>query len=346
MTVTETTQVGIVGAGPAGLMLAHLLATVGIDSVVLEARDREYVEARVRAGVLEAGTVELLEAIGVDRRLHAEGLVHEGVFLQFGPDRHRIDFKALTGRTITVYGQQEVVRDLIAARLAAGDPLHFGVSDVAYVGVDSERPVIRYRREGEDVALSCDVIAGCDGFHGISRTYLPGEARVFERAYPFAWLGILARVPPSVDELVYAFHHRGFAMHSLRSPEISRLYLQVRPDEDLEAWPDDRIWAELQERLAFDGWTLEEGPVIEKGITPMRSFVVEPMRVAGCSWPATPPTSSLRQGPRVSTWRWRTPPSWPTHWLCGLPRTTRPVWTDTRTAAGGGSGGCRTSRHP
>jgi p-hydroxybenzoate 3-monooxygenase len=296
VTVTETTQVGIVGAGPAGLMLAHLLATAGIDSVVLEARDRRYVEARVRAGVLEAGTAELLEAVGVDDRLHAEGLVHEGVFLQFGPDRHHIDFRALTGRTITVYGQQEVVKDLIAARIKADAPLEFDVSEVTYEGIGGDRPVIRYRRAGEEVALTCDVIAGCDGFHGVSQRYLPG-ATVFERAYPFAWLGILARVPPSVDELVYAFNERGFAMHSLRSPDISRLYLQVPPDEDLAAWPDERIWAELQHRLAFEGWTLDEGPVIEKGITPMRSFVIEPMRagrlfLAGDAAHIVPPTGA------------------------------------------------------
>jgi p-hydroxybenzoate 3-monooxygenase len=298
MTTTITTQVGIVGAGPAGLMLSHLLDRAGIESVVLEARDRDYVEARVRAGVLEAGTVALMEAIGVSDRLHREGLVHGGVYLQFGAERHHIDFKELTGKTITVYGQQEVVKDLIAARVAAGGPLVFEVSDVTYEGIDTASPVIRYHHQGDEVELRCDVIAGCDGFWGISRGYLAsGGVRTFDRTYPFAWLGILARVAPSVDELVYAFNERGFAMHSLRSPEISRLYIQVDPDEDLDAWPDDRIWSELQIRLAYEGWTLEEGPVIEKGITPMRSFVSEPMRagrlfLAGDAAHIVPPTGA------------------------------------------------------
>jgi p-hydroxybenzoate 3-monooxygenase len=290
------TQVGIVGAGPAGLMLSHLLHTAGIDSVVIEARDRAYVEARVRAGVLEAGTVALLEAVGVADRLHAEGLVHGGVVLQFGDVRHRIDFQALAGSFVTVYGQQEVVRDLIAARLAAGLPLDFGVSSVALEGLDSTDPVIRYHHDGEEVELHCDVVAGCDGFHGISRSYVPGR-RAYERDYPFAWLGILAAVAPSVDELVYAFHRHGFALHSLRSPTVSRLYLQVSPDEDISTWSDDRIWSELQVRLGHEGWTLTEGPVIEKGITPMRSYVAEPMQagqlfLAGDAAHIVPPTGA------------------------------------------------------
>ena len=276
------TQVGIVGAGPAGLMLSHLLAGAGIDSVVLEAQSRAYVEARVRAGVLEAGTVTLLESIGVADRLHAEGLVHDGVVLQFGDTRHRIDFKALTGQSVTVYGQQEVVRDLIAARVEAGRPLHFEVSEVGYEDLDSDAPLIRYRHEGQEVRLRCDVIAGCDGSHGVSQRYLPASGvRTFERDHPFAWLGILARVAPSVDELVYASGPAGFALHSMRSLQVSRLYIQVAPDEDVERWPDERVWSELHRRLAHPGWSLTEGPVAEKSITPMRSHVVEPMRFGG-----------------------------------------------------------------
>jgi p-hydroxybenzoate 3-monooxygenase len=297
MTVSRT-QVGIVGAGPAGLMLSHLLATAGIDSVVLEAQSRAYVEARVRAGVLEAGTVTLLEGIGVADRLHAEGLVHDGVILQFGDLRHRIDFKALTGRSVTVYGQQEVVRDLIAARLAKGQPIEFDVSDVAYEDFDSDAPAIRYHHDGQEVLLHCDVIAGCDGSHGVSQRYLAASGvRTFERDHPFAWLGILSRVAPSVDELVYATGQGGFALHSMRSLQVSRLYIQVAPDEDIEAWPDERIWSELHRRLAHPGWSLTEGPVAEKGITPMRSHVVEPMRfgrlfLAGDAAHIVPPTGA------------------------------------------------------
>ncbi|MBO0692415.1 MAG: 4-hydroxybenzoate 3-monooxygenase [Acidimicrobiaceae bacterium] len=294
----ERTQVGIVGAGPAGLMLSHLLGTAGIDSVVLEAQSRAYVEARVRAGVLEAGTVTLLESIGVADRLHAEGLVHDGVILQFGDIRHRIDFKALTGQSVTVYGQQEVVRDMIAARLAQGRPLQFEVSEVAYEGLDSDAPVICYRHDGQEVRLRCDVIAGCDGSHGASQRYLSvNGVRTYERDHPFAWLGILARVAPSVDELVYASGPAGFALHSMRSLQTSRLYVQVEPEEDIDRWPDERVWAELHRRLAHPGWSLAEGPVVEKSITPMRSHVVEPMRfgrlfLAGDAAHIVPPTGA------------------------------------------------------
>jgi p-hydroxybenzoate 3-monooxygenase len=261
-------------------VLAHLLHLEGIDSVVLEDRSREYVEQRIRAGVLEQGTVDLLTEIGVGERLQREGLVHDGIELQFAGERHRIDFPSLTGgRRITVYGQQEVVKDLIAARLDTGRTLLFEVSDVGLHGFESDEPVLRFRHGGEDVELRCDFIAGCDGFHGVCRDSISaGVLTAFEREYPFAWLGILAAAPPSNEELIYAYHERGFALHSMRSPTITRLYLQVRPDEDLSEWPDDRIWEELQRRLGLEGWTLEMGEVLEKGVTGMRSFVVEPMQ--------------------------------------------------------------------
>jgi p-hydroxybenzoate 3-monooxygenase len=274
------TQVGIVGAGPAGLVLGHLLDLHGIDSVILEDRDREYVEGRVRAGVLEQGTVDLLIEMGVGDRLEREGLVHHGVELRFGGERHRIPFDELTGgRGITIYGQQEVVKDLIAARLEAGAPLEFEVEDVRPVGIDTDRPTLRYRHGGDERELRCDVIAGCDGFHGVCRDAVPDGALSFrEHVYPFGWLGILAEVAPSSDELIYCHHDRGFALHSMRSPHITRLYLQCAPNEDIERWPDERIWEELHTRFACEGWSLQEGPIIEKGVTPMRSFVAEPMQ--------------------------------------------------------------------
>ena len=261
-------------------MLAQLLHLEGIDSVVLEDRSREYVEQRVRAGVLEQRTVDLLHEIGVGERLGREGLVHDGIELQFAGERHRIDFAALTGgRRITVYGQQEVVKDLIAARLDTGRPLHFEVSDVEVDGFETDSPVIRYRLGEEEAELRCDFIAGCDGYHGVCRDSMPpGVLTAFEREYPFAWLGILAAAAPSNDELIYAYHERGFALHSMRSPEVARLYLQVRPDEDLADWPDERIWEELERRLGLEGWTLNTGEILEKGVTGMRSFVVEPLQ--------------------------------------------------------------------
>jgi p-hydroxybenzoate 3-monooxygenase len=261
-------------------VLAHLLHLEGIDSVVLEDRSREYVEQRIRAGVLEQGTVDLLKEIGVGERLAREGLVHDGIEIQFAGKRHRIDFPSLTGgRRITVYGQQEVVKDLVAARLETGRPLHFEVGEVSVHDFESEAPVIRFRHGGESVELRCDFIAGCDGFHGVSRESIPtGVLSAFERDYPFAWLGILAAAPPSNEELIYAYSERGFALHSMRSPTITRLYLQVRPDEDLDEWPDDRIWDELERRLGLDGWTLSTGEILEKSVAGLRSFVVEPMQ--------------------------------------------------------------------
>ena len=300
MTRRLTTQVGIVGAGPAGLLLAHLLRLAGIASVVIENRSRDYVEQRVRAGVLEQGCVDLLTEAGVGERLHREGLRHHGIELRFGGRGHRIDMTKLTGgRSIVVYGQQEVVKDLIQTRLAADAPLLFGVTDVAVADLATNAPVIRFRHDGDDVEIKCAIIAGCDGFHGICRQAIPaGVLSVFDRVYPFAWLGILAKAPPTHEELIYAYHDRGFALYSMRSPQITRLYLQVAPDEDLALWPDARIWQELHTRLETDdGWKLIEGPILEKGITGMRSFVTEPMQygrmfLAGDAAHIVPPTGA------------------------------------------------------
>jgi p-hydroxybenzoate 3-monooxygenase len=289
------TQVGIVGAGPAGLVLAHLLHRRGIDSVVVERHSREHIEKRVRAGVLEHGTVDLLVSSGLGERLRRERMVHHGLELLFDGVGHRIPLTDLTGREITVYGQHEVVKDLVAARLATGRPLHFSVPDVSLHGL-ADRPVIRFGGE----SLECDFVAGCDGFHGVSRPSIPAPAlTVYERAYPYAWLGILAEAPPSAEELIYALHERGFALHSMRSPAITRLYLQVPAGESLDAWPDDRIWEELRIRLARrdPAWTLADGPILERSIAPMRSFVVEPMRygrlfLAGDAAHIVPPTGA------------------------------------------------------
>ena len=292
------TQVGIIGAGPAGLLLGHLLHRRGIDAVVLENRSRAYVEQRVRAGVLEQPTVELLRAEDVAHRLDREGLVHHGISLRFDGADHRIAFEELVGRSITVYGQQEVVKDLIAARLDLGAPLEFEVSDVAVHDLTGQPRITYTAADGTPQALECAIVAGCDGFHGISRDAIPAEARtVYERSYPFAWLGILAQAPPSHEELIYCYHERGFALHSMRSPTITRMYLQVPPDEDIANWSDDRIWDELQRRLAADGFTLTEGPILEKSVTGMRSFVVEPMRygrlfLAGDAAHIVPPTGA------------------------------------------------------
>ncbi len=294
------TQVGIVGAGPAGLLLSHLLHLEGIESVILEDRSRTYVEGRIRAGVLEQGTADLLVETGVGERMRREGLVHHGIELRFKDRGHRIDLADLTGgKGVIVYGQHEVVKDLIAARVAAGGAILFGAKDVSVHDVDGSRPTIRFRQDGEAKELACDVVAGCDGFRGVCRPSIPdGVLSFFERTYPFAWLGILARAPPVSDELIYARHERGFALFSMRTPEISRLYVQCAPDEDIAGWRDERVWSELQTRLAGGGDRhLPEGPVLHKGVTGMRSFVTEPMQygrlfLAGDAAHIVPPTGA------------------------------------------------------
>lgn len=274
------TQVAIVGAGPAGLTLAHLLHLQGIESVIIEARSRDYVEHRVRAGVLEQPTVDLLHEVGLGQRLSREGLEHHGTTIRFNRRSHRIDFTELTGSSITVYGQQEVVKDLIAARIEADLPLLFEVSDARIDDASTDRPRVSFVHDGNPQVIEADIVAGCDGFHGISRPTVPADLLTsFERTYSFAWLGILARTHPSSEELIYANHENGFALHSMRSPTVTRQYLQVAPDEELTSWPDARIWAELKNRFADEaGFELEEGEIFEKGITPMRSFVAEPMQ--------------------------------------------------------------------
>jgi p-hydroxybenzoate 3-monooxygenase len=292
------TQVAIVGAGPAGLTLAHLLHRRGIGCVVLEARSREYVERRVRAGLLEHNTVELLHQIGVGERLDREGLTHGGVYLRWPGHCFRVPMRELTGREITIYGQQEVVKDLVASWLAQNGELRFEVEDVALQGLDGDRPRVTFRHQGEDRELACDIVAGCDGFHGVSRGAIPeGVLTTHEHTYPFGWLGILAHAAPAMDELVYAWHPHGFALYSMRSPEVVRLYLQVPAGEDPANWPDERIWAELQERLAGDGVAVNEGEIFDKAVTPMRSFVTEPMRfgrlfLAGDAAHIVPPTGA------------------------------------------------------
>jgi p-hydroxybenzoate 3-monooxygenase len=293
------TQVGIIGAGPAGLLLSHLLHLQGIESVVLECRSREYVQERVRAGVLEQNTVDLLTDAGVGERMKREGLVHCGIELRFQGRGHRMDFNELTGgRGITIYAQAEVVKDLIDARLAADGQVIFETENVSIHDFTTLKPFVRFLRNGEQSELSCDFIAGCDGFHGVCRPSIPqGLLTAYERVYPFAWLGILAEAPPSSNELVYSYHDLGFALLSMRSQQLSRLYLQCSQDEEIQNWPDDRIWRELHARLACENWTLTEGPIIQKSIAGMRSFVVEPMHcgqlfLAGDAAHIVPPTGA------------------------------------------------------
>jgi p-hydroxybenzoate 3-monooxygenase len=292
------TQVAIVGAGPAGLTLAQLLHRAGIEAVVIESRSRDHVEHRIRAGVLEERTIDLLRDAGVGGRADREGIVHGGIHLQFAGERHRVPLDELTGRSIVIYGQTEVVKDLIAARLDAGLPLLFEVDGVSVHELESDRPRVRFSHDGETRELECDFVAGCDGFHGVCRESIPaGVLSTFARDYPLGWLGILAQVAPSLDELVYVHHERGFALLSLRGPELSRYYLQVAADEDVAGWPDGRIWEELGRRTALDGWTLRAGPILERGVTGMRSLVAEPMQhgrlfLAGDAAHIVPPTGA------------------------------------------------------
>ena len=293
------TTVGIIGAGPAGLLLSHLLRRAGVDSVVLEDRSREYVEHRQRAGVLEQGTVDTLRESGAGERLDRIGLRHDGIELRFGGEGHRIDFPSLTGgHSVTVYAQTEVVKDLIKLSGEQGGSILFEAEALEIEGADTDRPRIRFRRGGAEDVLECDIAVACDGFHGIGRGAIPRHlVRTWEREYPFAWLGILADVPPSCDELIYARHERGFALHSMRSPQVSRLYIQVDPHESVDNWSDEQIWDELDARFEMPGWSLRRGPITEKGITPMRSFVAAPMRhgrlfLAGDAAHIVPPTGA------------------------------------------------------
>ncbi|HEX3346875.1 MAG TPA: 4-hydroxybenzoate 3-monooxygenase [Acetobacteraceae bacterium] len=293
------TQVGIVGAGPAGLLLSHLLYRAGIESVVIEARSRDHVEQRQRAGVLEQGTVETLIAAGVGERLQREGMVHEGIDFRFDGTAHRIDVKWLSGgRVVTVYAQTEIVRDLIAARVGDGGVILFASEVIRIDDIDGDTPVIRFRHDGSEHTLACEYVAGCDGFRGVCRDAIPeGVLTTYRRDYPFAWLGILAEAPPGSHEVIYAYHDNGFALQSMRSPRVSRLYLQCPLDDDAVDWSDDRIWSELHARLAADGFALREGPITQKAITGMRSFVVEPMQygrmfLAGDAAHIVPPTGA------------------------------------------------------
>ena len=294
------TQVAIIGAGPAGLLLSHLLHLNGIESVVIEAKSRDHVENRIRAGVLEQGTVDVLIDAGVGDRLRREGLVHKSIMLRYGERTHELNVADLTnGRAVTVYGQQEVVRDLIAARLAAGGTIFFEADARALEDLETKRPRVRFGHEGREIVLDCDVVAACDGFHGIGRSAIPEAVRrTHERVYPFGWLGILAEAPPASDVVIYSSHERGFALLSMRSPSISRLYIQCDPAEDPIAWSDEAIWDELETRLSDgNGFRLTRGPVLQKGVTPMRSFVSEPMRwhrlfLAGDAAHIVPPTGA------------------------------------------------------
>jgi len=294
------TQVAIIGAGPAGLLLGHLLSREGIDNVIFEHRSREYVEHRVRAGVIEYGITELLSEAGVGERMRRDGLVHHGIELRFDRVSHRIALSELAGgKPITVYGQQEVVKDLVTARLALGAPLHFEAEVTAIAGLTSDAPSLEVTTSAEAIHVTCDYVAGCDGTFGVANRAIPTNLlRRYERTYPFSWLGIIAQAPPATEELIYCRHENGFALYSMRSPEISRLYLGVRPEETLDEWSDERIWEELSIRLATDAVPeIGRGPILERGITAMRSIVLEPMRygrllLAGDSAHIVPPTGA------------------------------------------------------
>ncbi|TMB00754.1 MAG: 4-hydroxybenzoate 3-monooxygenase [Deltaproteobacteria bacterium] len=294
------TQVGIVGAGPAGLLLSHLLHLEGIESVVIEARSRAEIESTIRAGVLEQGTVDLLVEVGVGERMRREGAVHRGINLRFSGETHRIDLHELTGgKAITVYAQHEVIKDLVAARIATGGALLFEVSEVTLHDVETRTPRIRFRHEGGQREIACDFIAGCDGFHGVCRSAIPQDRRTdYQHVYPFGWFGILAEAPRSTEELIYTRHERGFALVSTRSPELQRLYFQCDPRDDEDRWSDERIWEEFRARLeGKDGFRLAEGPIVQKGIVAMRSFVIDPMRhgrlfLAGDAAHIVPPTGA------------------------------------------------------
>ncbi|WP_042880255.1 4-hydroxybenzoate 3-monooxygenase [Cupriavidus necator] len=293
------TQVGIIGAGPAGLMLSHLLHMQGIDSVVIESRTREQIESTIRAGVLEQGTMDLLHEVGLGQRMAAEGALHTGFDLSFNGGRHRIDLKALTGHSITVYAQHEVIKDLVGARVSANAQLEFGVSDTSLHGLDTESPSIRYVKNGEVREIVCDFVVGCDGSQGISRSAIPESVRMdYQRLYPFGWFGILVEAPPSSDELIYARHERGFALISTRSPNVQRMYFQCDPKDSVENWSDDRIWSELHARVdQADGWKVTEGKIFQKNIVGMRSFVSSVMQhgrlyLAGDAAHIVPPTGA------------------------------------------------------
>lgn len=293
------TQVAIIGAGPSGLILARYLAKQGIESIVIENRTREYVEGRIRAGLLETQAVELLDEIGVGERLHREGMEHNGIYLQWPGERHHINMKDLVGQTVWVYGQVEIQKDLDSACDAAGQAIFYSVSDVQLGELDTDHPFVRFTdADGVEQRIDCAVIAGCDGYHGVSRPSIPNvEQGCFERVYPWGWLGVLANVAPSTDELIYAWHPEGFAMHSMRSHSVSRLYLQVDPHDDIAKWSDERIWDALATRMAYPGWTLERGEITEKSILPMRSFVSSTMRhgrlfLAGDAAHIVPPTGA------------------------------------------------------